>query len=154
RAFLAMTRYSLRLEIQRDAVDAVAQVRRRRAVLEYVAEMAATAAAMHLGAVHAVAVVLGGLDCARLGVIEARPAGATVELALGAKQRLAAADTAERAGALLVVERAAARRLGAVAAQHLVLLGGEQLAPFRIGVADGILLGLHGWLRATIGWRN
>src|SRR5215471_13808624 len=106
--------------------------------------MAAAAAAVHLGALHAVAVVRGGLDRARLRIVEARPAGPAVELALRAKQRLAAADTAERAGALLVVERAAARRLGAVAAQHLVLVRREQLAPFRIGVADGILFGLHG----------
>src|SRR5262249_39573266 len=112
--------------------------------------MAAAAAAVHLGAAHAVAEVLGGLDRVRLRIVEARPGGSAVELALGAKQWLAAADAAERAGALLVVERAAARRLGAVAAQHVVLLRRQQLAPFRIGVADGILLGLHGWLRAAV----
>src|SRR5262249_1162332 len=113
-------------------------------VLEHVAEVAAAAAAVHLGAAHAVAVVLRRLHRARLRIVEARPAGAAVELALGAKQRLAAAGAAEGAGALLVVERPAARRFGAVAAQPVVLLGREQLAPFRIGVGDGILLGLHG----------
>ena len=49
---------TLRLEIHRHAVDAVAQAGRRRAVVEDVAEMAAAAAAMHLGAHHAVAAVL------------------------------------------------------------------------------------------------
>src|ERR1700748_3614177 len=105
--------------------------------------MAAAAAAVHLGAAHAVAVVLGGLDRVRLRIVEARPPGAAVELALGGKQRLAAAAPAERACALLVVERAAARRLGAVAAHDIVLLRREQFAPLRVGVADGILLGLH-----------
>ena len=40
-----------------DAVDAVAQMRRRRPVLEHVAEMAAAGGAMHFGAHHAVAPV-------------------------------------------------------------------------------------------------
>ena len=55
----------LRLEIHRHAVDAVAQAGRRRAVGKHVTEMAAAAAAMHLGADHAVAAVLRGLDRAR-----------------------------------------------------------------------------------------
>src|SRR6266852_6176526 len=110
----AMTKEkSLRLEIHRDAVDAVAQVRRRRAVVEYVAEMAAAAAAMHLGARHAVAAIDRGLDRARLRIVEARPAGAALEFALRDEQRLAAARAGKRARALLVIERAAARHRGA-----------------------------------------
>ncbi len=45
-------RLIFRLEIHRHAVDAIAQMRRRRTVVEHMAEMAAAAAAMHLGAGH------------------------------------------------------------------------------------------------------
>src|SRR4029079_460788 len=63
---------SLRLEVHGDAVDAVAQMRRRRTVLEHVPQMAAAAAAMHLGADHAVAAVGRGFDRARDRIVEAR----------------------------------------------------------------------------------
>src|SRR5580704_3406855 len=75
-------RASPRFEIHRHAVDAIAQVRGRRAVVEDVAEMAAAAAAIHLGALHAPAAVGGGVDRARLRVVEARPAGAALEFLL------------------------------------------------------------------------
>src|SRR5215218_7728012 len=127
---------SLRLEVHGDAVDAVAQMRRRRAVLEHMAEMAAAAAAMHLGADHAVAAVGRGLDRARDRVVEARPAGTALELLLGCEQFLPAPRAGERAGALLVIERAGAGTLGAVAAQDIVLLGGEELAPLLVAVGD------------------
>src|SRR5882724_7617522 len=45
---------SFRLEVHRYAVDAVAQMRRRRPVLEHVTEMAAATAAVHLRAHHAI----------------------------------------------------------------------------------------------------
>src|SRR5262245_8935911 len=102
--------------------------------------MAAAAAAMHLRADHAVAAVLGRLDGVGHGVVEARPAGAALELPLGDEQRLVTAGAGERAGAFLEIERAAARRLGAVLAHDGVLLGRQQLAPLRLGVGYGILL--------------
>src|SRR5262245_48383862 len=68
--FAARSLSSFRLEVHRYAVDAVAQPGRRRAVREYVAEMAAAAAAMHLGADHAVAPVDRVLDRARLRIVE------------------------------------------------------------------------------------
>src|SRR4051794_32296262 len=43
-------RPSIRLEIHRHAVDAIAQAGRRRTVRKHVAEMTAASAAMHLGA--------------------------------------------------------------------------------------------------------
>src|SRR5215510_11440743 len=109
-------RLSLRLEIHRHAIDAIAQMSRRRPVLEDVAEMAAAAAAMHLGAHHPVAAVGGGLDRALLRIVEARPAGTALELRLRHEQRLPAADAGEGARPLLEVERAAARPLGALPA--------------------------------------
>src|SRR3954454_18393729 len=89
---------SLRLEVHGDAVDAVAQMRRRRAVLEYVAEMAAAAAAMHLGAAKPVAAVGRALARARARIVKARPAGAALELLLGCEQLLPAPRARERAG--------------------------------------------------------
>src|SRR4051794_25545734 len=127
---------SLRLEVHGDAVDAVAQVRRRRAVLEHVAEMAAAAAAMHLGADHAVAAVGRGLDRARDRIVEARPTGAALELLFRREQLLPASHAGERAGTLLVIEGTRAGRLGTVAAENIVLLGGEQLAPLLVGMSD------------------
>src|SRR4051794_3562135 len=111
-------------------------MRRRRAVLEHVAEMAAAAAAMDLGADHAVAAVGRGFDRARNRIVEARPAGAALELLLGCEQLLPAPRAGKRAGALLVVQRAGAGPLGAVAAKNIVLLGGEQLAPLLVTVGD------------------
>src|SRR4051794_10075469 len=105
---------------------------RRRAILEHVPEMAAAAAAMHLGADHAVAAIGRGLDRTRDRIVEARPAGAALELLLRSEQLLSATHAGERAGALFVVERAGAGTLGAVAAQDIVLLGGEQLAPLLV----------------------
>src|ERR1041384_307091 len=111
-----MRRGSFGLEIHRHAVDAIAQSGRRRAVREDMAEMAAAAAAMHLGAHHAVAHVARLLDRTRLRIVEARPAGAALELLLRPEQRLPATRAAKRAGALLEIERAAARPLGPVLA--------------------------------------
>src|SRR5688500_18500131 len=72
----------LRLEVQRDAVDAIAQAGRRRAVRENMTEVAAASAAVHLGAGHSKAAVLGRFGRTGLRIIEARPAGAALEFAL------------------------------------------------------------------------
>src|SRR6185437_1962794 len=117
----------------------------RRAVLEDVAEMAAAAAAMHFRARHEQAVVGRALDRARLRIVETRPAGAALEFLLRGEQRLLAAGTIKRAGALLVIERAAARPFGAVFAHDVELLGREDLTPLRLGMGHAILLGIrHG----------
>src|SRR4051794_11146109 len=102
---------SIRFEIHRHAIDAVALMRRRRTVGEDVSEMAAATAAMHLGAHHAVAAVRGRLDRTRLGIVEARPPGPALEFALGDEQLLPATRAGECAGALLVIQRTASRRL-------------------------------------------
>ena len=85
------------------------------------------------------------VDRARLWVVEARPAGAALELLLRLEQRLPAARAGERAGALLVIERAASRPLGAVLAHDVVLLGRQQLAPLGVGMGDRIGLHIHGF---------
>src|SRR5581483_10673920 len=106
--------------------------------------MAAAAAAMHFRARHAMAAVDGGLHRTGLRIVEAGPAGAALELFLRDEQRLSASGTGKSAGALLVVQRAAARRLGAVRAHDAVLLGCELRPPFRVRVSDRELLGIHG----------
>jgi len=118
-------------------------VGRRWAVLENVAEMAAAAAAMHLGADHAVVPVSGALDRARFRIIETRPAGAALEFLLRGEQFLLAAGAEERPGSFLVIERAATGPFGAVLAHDVKLLGREDLAPLRLGVGHGILLGIR-----------
>src|SRR5580704_15660512 len=94
---------SFRLEVRGHAVDAIAQVRRRRPVLEHVAEMAAAAAAMHFGTFHTPAAVGRGFDRAWHRIVETRPAGAAFEFRLGPEKLLIAAGAVKRAGALLVV---------------------------------------------------
>src|SRR5579864_3362212 len=75
-----LERPSLGLKIHGDAVDAIAQMRRRGAVVEYVAQVASATAAVHLGADHAVGAVGRRFNRARDRIVEARPAGAALEL--------------------------------------------------------------------------
>jgi len=121
-----------RLEGQSDAVDAVAQSGGRRTVLEHVAEMPAAAAAVHLGARHAEAAVDGGRDGTLEGLKKTRPAGAAFKFTPGREERLGASGAAERAGPVLLQESTGSGRLGAVAAQHGVLLGRQRFTPFLV----------------------
>ena len=123
-------------ELQRHAVHAVAQAGGLGPVVEHVAEMAAAATAMHLGAQHEQAAVAGGADGVVERRVEAGPAGAAVELGGGGEQRQVAAGAVVGAGAVLLVERAGAGALGAVLAQHVELLRREQLLPFLVGLGD------------------
>src|SRR3954468_10421177 len=116
---------------------------RRGAIREDVTEMAAAVGTMHLGALHAIGTVDGLLHRARLRVVEARPAGAALELGLGHEQLLPAARAGEGAGALLEVQRAASRPLGAVLAHDVELLGRQNLAPFGLGMRDRVSLHVH-----------
>src|SRR4051794_28282730 len=79
-------RPSLRLEIHRHAIDAIAQSGRRRAAREDVAEMTAAAAAMAFGPHHTVAAVMRFLHRAGLRIVEARPTGAALEFLLRPEQ--------------------------------------------------------------------
>jgi len=105
------------------------------------AEMTAAAAAMGLGADHEMAAVDRRFDRSRLGVIEARPAGAALEFLLRLEQSLAAAGAVERTRTLLEIEGAAAGPLGSMLAHDVILLGRQNLAPFLLRVRDGVLLG-------------
>src|SRR5437870_5246021 len=98
--------------------------------------MAAAAVAMHLGAAHEEAVVGRLADRALDRHVEAGPAGAALELALAHEQGLIAGRAAERAGAVLVEQRAGAGPLGPVLAHHVVLLRREERAPLGLGLGD------------------
>src|SRR5579871_5958713 len=74
--------FAVGLEVHCDAVDAIALMGRRRPIVEDVAEMAAAGRAMDLGPLHAKTVVRRCLDAAGDRLVEARPAGAALELAL------------------------------------------------------------------------
>src|SRR5215472_6944825 len=96
-------------EGERDAVHAVAEPGRRRSVVEDVAQVPTAAAAVHLGADHEEAPVLGRLHGVRQRGIEARPAGPALELRLGGEERKSAAGAEERALPVFLHKRARAR---------------------------------------------
>lgn len=125
-----------RVEGERDAVHAVAQAGRRRAVVEHMAEMAAAAAAVHFGADHPERRVGVGADRVVERFPEARPARMAVELGGRREQREVAAGARERAGPVLGVQRAAVRPLGAGFAQDRVLGGREPAMPFGVAERD------------------
>src|SRR5664279_4852315 len=130
----------LRLERHGDAVDAVTQVRRGRAVVEDVAEVAAAVGAVAFRPHHPVAPVGSGFDAARHRFVEARPARAAFELHLGAEQRHPAPGAGKSAGTLLMQQGAAPRRLRTVAAHDAVLLRGQYLTPFGLAALKGEML--------------
>src|SRR3954452_7553632 len=90
-------RCSGRVEHQAKSVDAIAQSGRLRSVFEHVTEMTAAAAAMHLGAQHAVGAVLGLAQRIVERLVEARPSGAALELRVGREQWQVAAGTGKDA---------------------------------------------------------
>src|SRR5262249_28262165 len=121
-------------EGERHAVHAVTETGGRRAVVEHVAEVAAAAAAVHLGADHQEAGVVARRHGVRQRGVEARPAGVALELGLRREERERAAGAEERAVAVLVHERARPGALGALLAEDVVGGGGEEGLPLRIGL--------------------
>src|SRR5689334_5063480 len=118
-----------RLELQRDAVHAIAIAGRRRPVGKDVSEMPAATAAVDLDSRHPVAAVGGRPDCAFDWPVKARPAGPTLIFRRRREQWLSAARAAEGAGALLLQQRTAAAVLRAVFTQHPELLRREDRLP-------------------------
>src|SRR5688572_28276429 len=115
----------------------VAQSTRRRSVRKHVAEMSAAVAAMHFGARHPVAAIDGRPDAALQGREEARPAGATLELAIGDEQLLTAGRARKGSSPLFLQQRTRSGRFGGVIPQDGILLRRQQLAPFLIRLGDG-----------------
>src|SRR5439155_1432633 len=127
----------LRLEVQRGGVDAVPLPARAGAVVEDMSQVPAAISADDLGATHEQAVVrtqLHGLRHCGLG--EAGPAGAGVELRLGAEQLRPAGGAAILPRLLVVGVRTGERRLGTRLSQHLILRRRQLLAPLELGLFD------------------
>src|SRR5215468_3584502 len=129
------------MEHQREAVHAIAQTGRLRAIVEDVAEMAAAAAAMHFRAPDAVGAVFRRADGVFERLVEARPPRTAFELGLGREQRQIAAGAGKNAFAVLLQQWARARPLGALSAQDLILLRRELGPPFRVRLLDLEFLG-------------
>ena len=97
------------LELQGEAVHAVTQASRLRAIVEDMPKMTATIRAMHLGPGQVRGAIRALADRIWQRLEEARPAGPTLELRFRAKQLLTAAGADEHATAMLVVERTCER---------------------------------------------
>lgn len=91
------------MEVERDAVHAVALAGRLGAVVENVAEMTATAAAMDFGPSHKKATVSLVFDRCFERRPEARPSGSAIEFGVGSEERLAATGAVVHAGTVLLV---------------------------------------------------
>jgi hypothetical protein len=140
---LAIAASSRRSELHRNAVNAIAQMCGRWPIIEDVAKVTPTAAAVHLGANHPVAPVLGCFDRTLHRIVEARPASPTFEFPAGYEQRLATSGTHKRAGTFLMIERTASRGFRAVCPHDVVLLRCQKATPLSFGMRHRVVLGLH-----------
>src|ERR1700738_1757035 len=98
------------------------------------AQMAAAAAAMHLGPRHAMASILGVLDGALERIVKTRPAGAAVEFLFRREEALSASRADKDAWPLFMIEGAASRCLRIMRAHDSILFRREKAAPLLIGM--------------------
>ncbi len=118
-------------------VDAVAQLRRRWAVLEDVAEVRIAAHAVDFRSHHAVRVVSRAADgFLRDRLEKTRPARARFKLRIRAEQRQAARDAGVEPELVIVVEDSAERALGACSAGDTELFVRELQLPSIVGLRD------------------
>src|SRR5690242_21740088 len=107
------------------------------------AEMTATTRAVDLHAAHAESVVGVLLNRTFLGgLVEAGPAAARFKLRVRGEQLLAAGRAQVLAFRVTISVLAGERALGTLLAQHVVLLGGQFVAPFFFGLLN-LLSGLR-----------
>src|SRR6516225_285393 len=138
-----------RLQLQRRRVDAIAQPRRARAVVEDMAEVARAVRAQDFGPHHAVTMVGLFVDMTlHRWLREARPAAAGIELGVGLEQRLPATGADICAGALLMLVFARERPLGRLFAQDRVLHWRQFLAPLGLALFD------FAWCRLGVSHRT
>src|SRR5690606_31911627 len=118
-----------RSEGQCQAVQAMALASRRRAIVEYMAEMAAAASTMHLRAGHEQGIVLLGADRIRQRFPEARPASAGIIFGFRGIGRQVATGTMEDTLAMFFEQGTGEGALRGFLAQHRILLPGQDFAP-------------------------
>jgi hypothetical protein len=119
----------------------------RRPIIEDVPEMTAATAAVNFSPDHAVTAVNGILHRALERRGETRPARSAFEFLLRNEELLATTGAHKGACPFFVIERTAARPLGPMAAQHRILLRGQELAPLLIGMGDFKLFRTMGIVR-------
>ncbi len=119
----------VRDELQCHTVVTVALTGRFRTVVENMPVVSATACAMVLGAWPDQFEVTSGAEGIGKGRVKARPAGATIELGLGAEQRMIAGNAEIDPLALFIVQRAGPGFFGTLFTQHVELGWGEACTP-------------------------
>ena len=131
-----LVRLCVRIEAKRGGIDAVAQARRLRAIVENVPLVCSTSSAVHLRTQHKEeTAVLFGLDVLMIyGRVEAWPTRSRVVLRLRAKERHAASDASIDAFLLMIPILPRKGPLGAMLSGDPVLRGGELLSPFLFGL--------------------
>ena len=97
---------SLGSEVQRHAVDAVAQPCRWWSVRKHVSEVPTALAAVHFDTRHPITSVRRLAERTLERIEEAGPASTALELAIGNKERLAASGARERSGPMFLQQRA------------------------------------------------
>jgi len=116
-----------RNEPQRCRIHAVTKARRRRPVIEDVAEMEIAMFAPDLDAGHEKAMVFPLHDIPRLkGLGEARPSGPGIIFVLGAEQRLPGNDVDINPFSMVIPVLIPERGFGALFLSHLILHGGQE----------------------------
>ena len=126
----------LLLKLQRRRIDAIAQARGLRTVLEDVAEVRVAPGAVDFRAPHEEGVVLARADVVRDGCMKTRPAGAGLELGVRVEQLQVTGDAAINTRLVVVQVLAGEGAFGAVLAGNAILLRREELLPFGVGPGD------------------
>ena len=126
-----------RLEDEHDAVHAVAQAGRWRAILKDVAKMTAATAAVYGCPHHPEGPVLGCADRLIQRGPEAGPSGTAVKFGGRRKEIEITACAGKIPSSMLVEEGTRERLLGFALAKDGILIPCKQLVPFRIGMRDG-----------------
>src|SRR5262249_49017510 len=133
----AKTRLLVFLELQRRGVHAVALAGRLGAVIEDVAQMAATAFTEDFVARHEEATVCFSCDAVfRKGLPKARPARTGIKLRLRVEKRVAAAGTEIGSLVFALGVFAGERPLRALFAKHVVLVRSQDPPPLLVGFLD------------------
>ena len=133
------------LKSQGIAVHAVALAGGLGAVVEDVAEVAATFGAHNLVAAHAKAIIRSHLNTGGSGRgEEAGPAGARLKLGIGGEEQVVVGGAIVGTDGVVIVVFAGEGALGTLLAQDVVLVGREEFFPLGIGVAHRKFVGLAG----------
>jgi len=138
-----------REESQRGGIHTITQAGRPRSVGKNVTKMGVAESAPYCGTQYSVGKIFLFADVFFGDRLEKTgPSGAGVKLGQGIKQRIVAIDTAIKAGAVLIVQRAGESPFGGGPAGDIKLQGGELSLPLRGGLL--YFCGRRGAQRSTV----